>query len=307
MPVSVPPNAYDAANQLTQWGTATLTHDANGNMLSSGTDGYTWDARNQLVSTLSGASFQYDALGRRVASTLGPTTTNYLYDGVNVVQEIQNATPANLLAGLRVDEIFTRAGTANFLTDALGSTVALADATGTIQTQYTYEPFGNTTVSGQVNANPYQYTGREDDGTGLYFYRARYYSPTVQRFISEDPIGMGGGINVYAYVGNNPVNFVDPLGLKPRRDKPPKREPPPPPPPPDKPPEPPKPPRDPCRDLNVGSSAAGLGGLGLMGVGGSVAAAPVPGAQAIGGGIAFAGFALALVGGAGQLLYAIFC
>ena len=214
----MPPTAHDVANQLTQWGTATLTYDANGNILSSGTDGYTWDARNQLVATLSGGSFQYDAFGRRVANTFGPTTTNYLYDGGNVVQEIQNATPsANLLSGLGVDEIFTRAdaaGARHFLTDALGSTVALADATGTIQTQYTYEPFGNTTVSGPPSANPYQYTGRENDATGLYFHRARYYNPTFQRFISEDPLGFGGrDVNLYAYVRNSPPNFTDSCGM----------------------------------------------------------------------------------------------
>jgi RHS repeat-associated protein len=100
------------------------------------------------------------------------------------------------------------------LPDALGSSVALTDSTGTLQTQYTYEPFGNTTVAGATSTNPLQYTGRENDGTGLYYYRARYYSPRLQRFISEDPIGFGGGdVNLYAYVGNDPVNAKDPLGL----------------------------------------------------------------------------------------------
>ncbi len=85
LPLAVSSTAYNAANQLTQWGTATLTYDANGNMLSSGTDGYTWDARNRLVSTLSGASLQYDPFGRRVTKTIGGTTTNFLYDSVNVL------------------------------------------------------------------------------------------------------------------------------------------------------------------------------------------------------------------------------
>ena len=67
-----------------------------------------------------------------------------------------------------------------------------------------------------TNANPYQYTRRESDRTGLYFYCARYYHPVLQRFVSEDPIGLEGGINLYAYVGNNPIGFADPLGLKPR-------------------------------------------------------------------------------------------
>src|SRR5712692_8338868 len=111
-------------------------------MTSSGTDGYTWSARNQLVSTLSGASFQYDPFGRRVGRTITSTTTNYLYDAANVAQELSGTTPtANLLSG-GVDEILARtdsAGARNFLADALGGTLALSDSTGTIQSQYTYE------------------------------------------------------------------------------------------------------------------------------------------------------------------------
>ncbi len=86
--------------------------------------------------------------------------------------------------------------------------------------------------------------GRENDAAGLYSYRARYYNPSFQRFISEDPIGFSGGFNLYAYVGNNPINFMDPLGLKPQRAKPPKKDPPPPPPPSTPPPPPDKPPDD---------------------------------------------------------------
>jgi len=103
-------------------------------------------------------------------------------------------------------------GTRNFVTDALGSTLALADATGNLPTQYTFEPFGNTTIAGSSTTNSFAYTGRELDATGLYFYRARYYNPQLNRFISEDPIGLTGGINIYAYVGNRPTTFVDPLG-----------------------------------------------------------------------------------------------
>ena len=72
-----------------------------------------------------------------------------------------------------------------------------------------------TTVTGTDNGNPYRYTGREDDGTGLYFYRERYYSPVLQRFLSEDPIGFAGGINLYAYVNNQPTLLTDPTGEKP--------------------------------------------------------------------------------------------
>jgi RHS repeat-associated protein len=91
--------------------------------------------------------------------------------------------------------------------------VALGDGTGTLQTQFTYEPFGFVSQTGAASTSSYKYTGREDDGTGLYYYRARYYQPRFQRFISEDPIGLRGGINVYRYANNNALLFADPLGL----------------------------------------------------------------------------------------------
>ncbi|KUG23353.1 rhs family protein [hydrocarbon metagenome] len=77
---------------------------------------------------------------------------------------------------------------------------------------YTYDSFGNITISGSIS-QPFTYTGREyDSETGMYFYRARYYDPKIGRFVTKDPIGFEGGINVYAYVENNPVNTVDPEG-----------------------------------------------------------------------------------------------
>jgi RHS repeat-associated protein len=83
-----------------------------------------------------------------------------------------------------------------------------------VRTTYTYEPFGTASATGQSNTNPYQYTGRENDGTGLDDYRARYYSPSRQRFISEDPIGfVGGELDLYVYARNSPLNFLDSLGL----------------------------------------------------------------------------------------------
>ena len=123
---------------------------------------------------------------------------------------------ANLLTGLGVDETFSRSdasGARHLLTDALGSTLALTDGTGAVQTRYSYEPYGKTTVSGTASSNSFEYTGRENDNTGLYFYRARYYNPGLQRFVSEDPIGLAGGVNVFAYVNGNPLSFTDPEGL----------------------------------------------------------------------------------------------
>ncbi len=222
LPTAVNGNTFNADNGMTGFNSAALSYDANGNLTSDGTNTYTWDARNHLtaISGAATASFVYDAFGRRASKTISGVTTQFLYDGLNPVQELAAGNPpasvtANLVTGLGIDEYFTRAdssGTMAFLADALGSTLALTDSSGSINTSYTYAPFGNTTVSGG-NANPYQFTGRENDGTGLYYYRARYYSPTLQRFISQDPIDFGGGINLYAYTLNNPITLRDLLGL----------------------------------------------------------------------------------------------
>jgi RHS repeat-associated protein len=96
----------------------------------------------------------------------------------------------------------------------LGSVIALTDSNGAVQTSYNYTPFGKKFISGTASDNPYAFTGREDDGTGLYFYRARYYNPDQKRFIAPDPIELSGGdTNFQAYVGNDPVNETDPSGM----------------------------------------------------------------------------------------------
>jgi RHS repeat-associated protein len=119
------------------------------------------------------------------------------------------------LTGLGTDEFYQRTdsveGTVNYLTDAIGSTLALTDTNGNITTEYTYDPFGNVTASGSlpITTNPYQFTGRENDGTGLYYYRARYYSPVFHRFLSQDPASQ---VPSYIYAGDNPVTSLDPTG-----------------------------------------------------------------------------------------------
>jgi len=100
------------------------------------------------------------------------------------------------------------------LRDALGSTIGLVNAGGAIATSYGYEPFGATAASGAASSDSHRFTGRELDPTGLYYLRNRYYNPMPGRFLSPDPIGIAGGINLYAYAGNDPLDFRDPLGLK---------------------------------------------------------------------------------------------
>lgn len=224
IPPALTTASYNANNQQSTFGTNTLTYDLNGNLATVTDAGitttYTWNSRNQLTgiaNTGFSENFSYDSLGRRTGKTVQGTTTNFVYDGLNPVQEKNGGTvTANLLLGLGIDDFFTRTdgvGTSALLPDALGSTVALGDGTGTLQTQYTYEPFGYATNSGAASSSSYRYTGREDDGSGLYYYRARYYHPRLQRFIAEDPIGFtGGDANLYAYVGSNPTNYIDPTG-----------------------------------------------------------------------------------------------
>ena len=184
LPQALASDTYDATNRLTASAGATFSYDLNGNLTSDGTTSYTWNARNQLAGLSGGvsASFQYDSVGRRRGKTISGTTTNYLYDGLNLVQELTSGgTPtANLLTGLGIDETLTRAdgsGTTTLLTDALGSTLALTDNSGSVQTSYTLEPFGATTVSGAASTNAAQFTGREND-------RARYYDPRLQRSVA---------------------------------------------------------------------------------------------------------------------------
>lgn len=200
----------------------TLQYDANGRLKQDATYIYTWNDLGQLsqiqkVSDSSVvASYTYDPIGRRNGKTVGGVTTKYLYNGANPIQ-IQNSsgTPTeNLLAG-GVDEWFVRTSggqSQHYLTDALGSTIELTDGSGNKLAAYTYDPYGGTSNDTPSNSNLFQYAGREYDGNGVYFYRARYYMPAKPRFLSQDLIGLAGGDGLYQYVSSSPLSYVDPYG-----------------------------------------------------------------------------------------------
>lgn len=220
LPTSSSTGVYDANNRLTQFNGTAFTYDANGNTLTDATNTYTWDSRNRLVGIAgpTSASFQYDAHDRRTQKTVGSATTGYVYDGLISVQE-QNSTGSLTAAVLSggIDEFFARqtsAGSSTPITDALGSVVAETNSSEAIAANYSYDPYGATSFTGTASGNSQQYTGRENDGTGLYFYRARFYSPATGRFLSEDPVRLRSGqSNNYAYVGGRPAMFRDPRGL----------------------------------------------------------------------------------------------
>jgi RHS repeat-associated protein len=217
LPSAIATTQYDVNNRLLGRDGTTLSYDDNGNLTQDGTRTYTWNERNQL-SSISGAdtaSYSYDALGRRSTAAINGQTTATLYDGWNPVQlQADGVAVENRLTGLGLDNNFarTRGGvTESYLRDALGSTLELRDAAQNQTVAYTYDPYGGT-ASDAASTNGIKYTGREQDLEDLYYYRNRYYKPSAGRFISEDPFGLAGGSNLYGYVWNNPVNYIDPNG-----------------------------------------------------------------------------------------------
>jgi RHS repeat-associated protein len=223
LPDAVASAAYDAANRQLEFGNSTMTYDLAGNLSSvSGPGGVTnfqWDARHRLTSlTAPGmtAAFSYDSLGRRRSKQINGRLTQAFYDDLTPVAEKVAGATNTYFSGTGVDEPLVRNGGEFYLADALGSIVALTNAQGALVERYNYEPFGRTARQG-TSSNPFQFTGRENDETGIYHYRERYYSPALHRFISEDPLGfLAGDVNLYSYVANRPTMLTDPLGLRPR-------------------------------------------------------------------------------------------
>jgi RHS repeat-associated protein len=228
---------YDPFNQMKDTETYSYSYDANGNRTGkytyqdpngiinmnpfSDSQNYDWDEENRLVLVrgreFDSVAYQYDALGRRVKTISERSETAYIYDGLDVVMDDDSITGVTIYQNAPgIDNKLKMKNSGDnqyFLTDHLGSTVALADSSGNLTDSISYDSFGNTTK--KSFATRYRFTGREfDEITGLYYYRARWYDAKIGRFISEDPIGFrGGDINLYGYVKNNPINFKDPSGL----------------------------------------------------------------------------------------------
>ena len=219
LPEALEPALYDAANRQLRLGDRLLSYDANGNLTAlagpTGTRSFTWDAQDRLVATSGpdgATAFAYDAFGRRAARNHDGITTMFVHDITDVVEDVSVEREHSYLRGTEPDELFAT-GEAAVLADSVRSVLRLVDTDGAVEDALTYEPFGRTT--GTTSRRPrYGFTGRERDHDDLYYYRARYYHAGLARFISEDPLGLVAGVNAYVYAFNDPVNLVDPAGLR---------------------------------------------------------------------------------------------
>jgi RHS repeat-associated protein len=235
---------YNAANQMVKGRQFGYQYDDNGNQISRILPKFTdkswvqsWDAENRLIRLEKSkgstenrtVTFTYDPQGRRIEKKLTTLINGvikssrwfYYYDNDNIALEIYiNDTGITEKSwythGVGVDEHLAveRAGQQYFYhTDGLGSVTAITNGAKNIVQSYIYESFGMLQPSTGFR-NSYTYTGREwDKESGLYYYRARYYDALEGRFISRDPIGFEGGINIYGYTSNNSINYKDPSGL----------------------------------------------------------------------------------------------
>jgi RHS repeat-associated protein len=202
-----------------------MTYDTDANLAGDGVWTYGHDAQGRLVSAARAGTtigYGYDAAGRRRSRTVNGVTTTSLWAGEQEVAEYDaaGALLRRFVWGpMGVDEIVAIIGVTGTAAarrrfqhaDGLGSVVAATTPSGTLEAKFAYTPYG---VADSNAGPPWRFTGRRlDPDTGLYYLRARDYSPLLGRFLQPDPIGIAGGINLYAYVGNDPLNGTDPLGL----------------------------------------------------------------------------------------------
>jgi len=232
--------AYDSANNRTDLGAVltpgnrtttfngyTLTYDNAGNLSHKSKTGfdrhYYWNSIGQLDSVVTNGTavhFLYDGQGRRVRKRTSTQTLLYLYSGRQLVAEVDSATfhPLKLYRyypGVDTPHSVKEPLVTYYYLSGIGTPgiVGLIDSTGKLWNRYRYTPWGALEDSLEQVPNVLKYAGREyDPETNLYYNRARYYDPQLARFLSEDPIGQGGGINQYAYAGNNPIGAMDPSG-----------------------------------------------------------------------------------------------
>lgn len=214
-------------------GLSTYAYDANGNVTDRGAVTLAWDAENRIkdvadsgTSTTWGNRYDYQGRRTRLLSS-SASEKSFMYDGLNLIgRGLSSAIPAlteQFLYGPGIDEplaMTSSAGIYYYSVDALGSVTLVTSATGTVGTSTAYSAWGDaTSFSSALAGQPFGYTARETAESDLLFYRARFYDASVGRFLSEDPVGSNVGQSRYAYVGNAPMTWKDPLGRMRRKDK----------------------------------------------------------------------------------------
>jgi RHS repeat-associated protein len=207
----------------------TISYDANGNIKTYKDKTFIYDFLNRLISVKQNgttlATYTYDASNRRVSKTVSNKTITYLYHNNQVVQEYENDILTNTyLYGEYIDDPIAYSYNNNlyfYLKDNRYSVQAITNQSSSVVESYSYSPFGILTVydenhnvvSNSNLNNTVTFTGRRyDSESNLYDYRNRMYSPELARFISKDPKGYVDGMNLYAYVKNNPLRYLDPMG-----------------------------------------------------------------------------------------------
>ncbi len=201
-------------------GPDTFVYDSEGQTITQGGMLYTWDYEHRLTSVDGvAAQYFYDGVGNRLQATRNSVTTKYVYDkSGNLLAETDNAGNISryYIHGQGM-QAFVEGNTAYvYHHDAVGNTVAITDGSGVVKNAYAYTPYGRATNKTETVTQPFQFAGQfgvMTETNGLLYMRARYYDPKIGRFLSEDPSGFDGGLNLYAYVGGNPIMGVDPSGL----------------------------------------------------------------------------------------------
>lgn len=207
-------------NRLTSAGGNNFEYDYEGQLSSGYGTSYSFDYEHRLTWIGASYNFAHDGAGNRLEAVRGGVVTRYIYDAsASLLAEAdgQNQIMRYYIYGLGLMAMVTPADQVYcYHFNAVGSTIAITDLAQVVQNKYTYDPFGEILNAEEAVSQPFTFVGQYGvmtEPNGLYYMRARYYDPDVGRFISEDPIGFeGGDVNLFAYVLNNPLNFIDPEG-----------------------------------------------------------------------------------------------